>query len=282
MRIGAILSPITDVSDALHAAQAADRHGLDAVGLWDHYHSPRPEWGYVAGWTALGAIAAVTDRIRIVPSVLNNLHYQIGVLAKESAVLALASGGRFELGIGAGDWPGSFTPWGEVFPPRDERLGRLADTIVGLRALWQGDPVTLDGRWVRLAEAISTPAPASAPRVVLGVGGSRATLDAVGDLADELNVYAGPGLIEAARAREPRADGGRGAASVSVFLSWEWDKWPGDPATELAALADRGAHRALVSLGATRDEMVRRIERLAEIGNELAGRAGEGRTPDDG
>ena len=280
MRIGAVLSPVTEIDDVLHAAATADRHGLDAVGLWDHYHSARPEWGYVAGWAALGAIAAVTDRVRIVPTVLNNLHYQIGVLAKESAVLSLASSGRFELGIGAGDWPESFPPWGEGFPPRDERLGRLAETIGALRALWRGDPVTHDGRWVRLAEAISTPTPAAPPRVVLGVGSSRATLEAVGDLADELNVYAGPGLIEAART-EPRGDGDEGPA-VSVFLSWEWDKWPEDPTAELAALAGRGAARALVSLGATRDEMARRIERLAEIGEELAGGIAGGRTQDDG
>ena len=110
MQIGAILSPIIDPATAIEAACAADREGLDAVGLWDHYHSPRPEWGYVAGWSMLAALAAATERVKIVPMVLNNLHYQLGVLAKETSTLALLSGGRFELGIGAGDWPDSFPP----------------------------------------------------------------------------------------------------------------------------------------------------------------------------
>ena len=263
MRIGAILSPILDPGDvvaAARAADAADAAGLDAVGLWDHYHSPRPEWGYVAGWSMLGLLAAATERVRLVPMVLNNLHYQLGVLAKESSILALASGGRFELGIGAGDWPASFPPWGEPFPAVEERLGRLQESIAALRELWAGGEVRRDGRWVRLDGATSTPCPAELPRVVVGVGGSRRTLAVARSFADELNVYAGPGLIEEA-ADAVRADG-RGA-SVSVFLSWEWDKWPEDPSAELADLERRGATRAYVSLGATLPAMIERISILA-------------------
>ncbi len=260
MKVGAILSPVVDPRDAIAAARAADDAGLDAVGLWDHYHSPRPEWGYVAGWSMLGALAAATERVRLVPMVLNNLHYQLGVLAKESSVLSLVSGGRFELGIGAGDWPDSFPPWGERFPPVDERLGRLGESIAALRGLWAGAPVSVDGRWVHLDDATSTPAPRTPPRVVVGVGGSRRTLEAARDFADELNVYAGPGLIEEASA-VARADGT--SPAVSVFLSWEWDKWPADPAAELRALEARGATRAFVSLGAELPGMLERISILA-------------------
>ncbi len=260
MQIGAILSPIIDPVAAIEAARAADREGLDAVGLWDHYHSPRPEWGYVAGWSMLAAIAAATERVKLVPMVLNNLHFQLGVLAKETSTLALLSGGRFELGIGAGDWPDSFPPWGEPFPPVDERLGRLEESIAALRQLWTGASVQADGRWVRLAGATSTPAPAEPPRVVVGVGGSRRTLGVARRFADELNVYAGPRLIEDA-CEAVRTDGSR--PSVSVFLSWEWDKWPEDPLTELRALEARGASRAFVSLGADLPTMVERIGILA-------------------
>jgi alkanesulfonate monooxygenase SsuD/methylene tetrahydromethanopterin reductase-like flavin-dependent oxidoreductase (luciferase family) len=260
MKLGAILSPVVDTRHVIEAARAADEAGLDAVGLWDHYHSPRPEWGYAAGWSLLGAVAAATERVRIVPMVLNNLHYQLGVLAKESSILALASGGRFELGIGAGDWPASFPPWGEAFPPAEERLGRLTESVAALRALWAGEPVGMDGRWVHLDGAVSTPPPAVPPRVVVGVGGSRRTLEVAQVFADELNVYTGPGLIEEASA-VVRADGLR--PDVSVFLSWEWDKWPADPAAELRELERRGASRAFVSLGADLASMVQRISELA-------------------
>jgi alkanesulfonate monooxygenase SsuD/methylene tetrahydromethanopterin reductase-like flavin-dependent oxidoreductase (luciferase family) len=107
MRIGAVLSPVQEWPAIVEAARTADDSGLDAISFWDHYHSPKPEWGYVCGWSAYGYLAAVTSRVRLVPMVLNNLHYEPGVLAKESSILAIASGGRFELGIGAGDWPES-------------------------------------------------------------------------------------------------------------------------------------------------------------------------------
>lgn len=157
---------------------------------------------------------------------------------------------------------GSFPPWGQPFPGAEERLGRLAESVAALRKLWAGDPVSAQGRWVQLDDAISTPAPVATPRVVVGVGGSRRTLDAARAFADELNVYAGPDLIEAAMAGQ-RGDGGR--PSVSVFLSWEWDKWPADPAAELRNLEQRGASRAFVSLGAELPVMVERIASLAAL-----------------
>src|SRR5215210_7195712 len=125
VEIGAVLSPIAEWSRVAEGARAADDAGLDAIALYDHYHSLRPDWAYVCGWSAYGALAALTERVRLVPMVLNGLHYELGVLAKESSVLSIASCGRFELAIGAGDWPGSFEAWGREFPSRDERLDRL-------------------------------------------------------------------------------------------------------------------------------------------------------------
>ena len=125
MRIGAVLSPVDDWQRVVEGARAADELGFDSVSFWDHYHSPRPEWGYVCGWAAYGYLAAVTRDVRFVSMVLNALHYQLGVLAKESSMLSIASGGRFELGIGAGDWPESFAAWGHNFPSAVERLARL-------------------------------------------------------------------------------------------------------------------------------------------------------------
>jgi alkanesulfonate monooxygenase SsuD/methylene tetrahydromethanopterin reductase-like flavin-dependent oxidoreductase (luciferase family) len=258
MHIAALLTPVADWSAILEAAGAADAARLDAVGFWDHYHSAQPDWAYVAGWSALGAIAARTERVRLLPMVLNNLHYEPGVLAKESSILARLSGGRFELGIGSGDWPASFDAWGRPFPPVDERLERLVETVEALRLLWTGTPTRYAGRHVRLDGAICTPAPSVAPRVVVGVGASRRALERALPIADEVNVYDDRALIAEALARI--ADGGR-PTSLSVFLSWEWDQWPQDPTAALDALASQGVDRACVSLGS--GQMVRRIEVLA-------------------
>ncbi len=258
MRLAALLTPTPDWPAIGEAAQVADAAGVDAVGFWDHYHSAQPDWAYVSGWSALGAIAAGTTRVKLLPMVLNNLHYQPGVLAKESSVLAILSGGRFELGIGAGDWPASFAAWGEPFPHAEERLDRMIEVVEALRLAWAGGPVDYRGKHVRLHGAICTPAPPTPPRVVIGVGASRRSLARAVDVADEVNLYAEPNLLVEAQAAIASA---RRSVAASVFLPWEWDNWPVDPAGELRAWRDRGADRACVSVGGP--DMPRRIEELA-------------------
>ena len=260
MRIGAVLAPVIDVDAMLAAARRADELGFDAVGLWDHYHSPKPEWGYVAGWSAMAALAAATERVRLVHMVVNNLHFEPGVLAKETSTLALLSRGRFELGIGAGDWPESFAAWGRDYPPRQERFERLEETIAILRRAWSGQAFDFDGRFNVLRGASVTPAPEAMPRVVVGVGKSRALMESAVSYADELNVYADEAVIRDAQALAARS--GRDV-SMSLFLSWEWDKWPADPAGELRRWQELGVERALISLGGA--DMPARLEGLADL-----------------
>jgi hypothetical protein len=138
--------------------------------------------------------------------------------------------------------------------------------VHALRALWRGEPVDLAGSFLRLEAAVSTPAPPTPPRVVVGIGGSLRTLATAVTYADELNVYAGDGMVERAREAAVAADR---PISISVFLSWEWDKWPADPEEELAALAARGVDRVHVSIGAA--DMPERLHLLASIGERLAG-----------
>src|SRR5579884_2974879 len=101
MRIGVNLGPTGNWQALLKAAKRADELGFDAVGTLDHYHAEKPEWDWVSGWSLYGALAMITRKIKLTPMVLCRLNYLPGVLAKESSVLALMSGGRFELGIGA-------------------------------------------------------------------------------------------------------------------------------------------------------------------------------------
>ena len=258
MNVGAILSPVAEWDAVADAARVADDAGIDSIGFWDHYHSLRPEWGYICSWSAYGWLAAITSRVRLVPMVLNALHYELGVLAKESSVLAIASGGRFELGIGAGDWPESFAAWGVPYPDRETRMAMLEEKVAALRALWRGDPVTTAGEHVTLDGATCTPAPATPPRVVVGVGGSRRMLGRALAYADEVNVYADTDLVHDAVAAA--ASAGR-PVDVSVFLGWEFDKWPADPHGELERWSEVGATRALVNVGG--DGMPDRIRTLA-------------------
>jgi alkanesulfonate monooxygenase SsuD/methylene tetrahydromethanopterin reductase-like flavin-dependent oxidoreductase (luciferase family) len=260
VRIVAVLSPVADWPAIVEAAQLADGAGLDGIGLWDNYHSGQPDWGYIAGWSAYGALAAATTRVRLVPMVLNTLHFQPGVIAKESSTLAIASGGRFELGLGAGDWPSSFEAWGQPFPPAPRRLEALAELAEVLRLLWAGQPVTFEGEHIKLREAICTPPPTVPPEIVIGAGGSRSAIARAVPFADEINVYGDAGLVDAVRAvsaaigRSPR---------ISVFLDWSYDNWPADPKRELDDWASRGIGRVAVSIGSP--EMPDRIRILSTL-----------------
>jgi alkanesulfonate monooxygenase SsuD/methylene tetrahydromethanopterin reductase-like flavin-dependent oxidoreductase (luciferase family) len=260
MRIAAVLSPIVDFDAMLVAARRADELGFDGVGLWDHYHSPKPEWGYIAGWSAIAALAVRTTRVRLVQMVVNNLHFEPGVLAKETSTLAIASGGRFELGIGAGDWPDSFAAWGRPFPRREERISRLEESVAILRRAWTGEAFDFEGRFNNLRAACITPAPQTTPRVVVGVGRSPRLMESAVTYADELNIYADEEVVRRAQAAIARS--GRDV-TTSMFLSWEWDKWPVDPIAELERWNALGVERFFVSLGA--DDMPARLDQLGAL-----------------
>ena len=258
MDVGVILSPTGDWPAILAAARAADERGLAAVGFWDHYHSEQPGWAYVCGWSAYGAIAATTARIRLVPMVLCQLNYTLGVLAKESAILSIASGGRFELSIGAGDYPAEYAAWHQPFPGAKERIAALAETVAALRQLWQGGAVTYTGAHVRLTNAACTPVPPIAPRVVVGVGGSRRLIASAAAYADELNVYGDEAAWSFAQQQVAQA--GR-AVDLSVLL--DWGTWPSDIGAELASWQARGARRAFLTIGWHAD-LVGRVHQIAD------------------
>lgn len=244
MRVAITLSPTGDWHEVLRAARLADTLGLDAVGFWDHYHSERPEWAYVCGWSAYGALALATERIHLLPMVICRLNYATGVLAKETSVLSIVSGGRFELGIGAGDYPAEYAAWHQPYPGATERIQALEETAAALRLLWRGGLVRYEGAHVQLTDAACTPTPPAPPRVVVGVGGSRRLLRSAAGYADEINLYNDAALIDEARALI--ADAGR-TVDLSVFLHWE--RWPDDLAGELAAWAERGVSRVVVNIG---------------------------------
>lgn len=124
----------------LEAAQRADVSAIDALGFWDHFHTERQDYAPTVGWAVYGALAALTKRLRLVPMVLDRPNYSLGVLAKESSMLGVISGGRFELGIGAGDYPAEEAAWG--LPPYADaptRVAELAEAVAALRQVWTGE-----------------------------------------------------------------------------------------------------------------------------------------------
>lgn len=240
MRLGVNLGPTGDWPAMLAAAQAAEQLGFDAVGFLDHYHTDKLEWPYISGWSAYGALALATSRIHLVPLVIDRLNYLPGVLAKETATLAIISGGRFELGIGAGDYFQEARAWGLAVPDAAARIAGLQETVTALRHIWSGSNVTFEGEHLHLKDAAATPAPPAQPCVMVGAGSSQRLIRSAVHYADELNVYADNDLIRFAR---QQIDASQRAVALSVYV---WD-WPTNIAEKLAAWEDSGVSRAFLT-----------------------------------
>lgn len=264
--VGACFGPTGSWADVVAAVRHAEDMGLDTVSFWDHYHAGQPEHALICGWSVYGYLAAITSRIRFVPMVICRPNHLLGILAKESSMLQIASGGRFELGIGAGDYEGEFRAWHVPFPGADVRVEWLGESIQALRRLWRGEQVTIEGAHVVLDSACCTPVPSVPPRVVAGVGNSRRMVDSAVSWADELNVYGNEAI--ARYARERIAASGR-PIDLSVF----GDR-PDEPPTVEDLVADMtrwrefGASRYIMTYGWA-DNMKAEVESLARAGQAV-------------
>ena len=220
MRIGINIGPNGDWHDLLTMAQEAERLGFDSIGTLDHYHTEKLEWSYICGWSMYGALAMATSRIRLVPMVLDRMNYLPGVLAKEVAVLSLLSQGRFELGIGAGDFFEELQAWGLPLPDASTRITGLRETIHVVRNIWKGEFVTFEGQQLHLHNAASTPVPYASPRVIVGAGNSRRLISDAVAYTDELNVYADDATIRFALDTIKTTQRN---IPLSVFI-WDWSE----------------------------------------------------------
>ncbi|HEY7755048.1 MAG TPA: LLM class flavin-dependent oxidoreductase [Actinomycetota bacterium] len=154
-------------------ARAAEEAGFDSIHVGDHLlyrDDGRPERGPWDAWTLLAALAAVTERVRLGPLVACLAFHQPGVLARTAAAVDEISGGRLVLGVGAGWNETEFRAFGLPF---DHRVDRFAEAFAIVRGLLDGERVTLDGRFWRVADAVLLPPPARRPPIVVGSTGPR-------------------------------------------------------------------------------------------------------------
>jgi alkanesulfonate monooxygenase SsuD/methylene tetrahydromethanopterin reductase-like flavin-dependent oxidoreductase (luciferase family) len=258
--VGVTFGPTGNWDAVVRATLLAEQLALDAVGFWDHYHSMQPEWALTCGWSAYGYLAAMTTRIRFTPMVICRPNYLLGVLCKESSILQIASGGRFELGIGAGDFEGEFTAWSVPYPEAEIRIGHLAESVSALRQLWTGASVTMAGEHVHITNAACTPVPPVPPRVVIGAGSSRRVIDSAVTYADEINIYSREDV--AAYALQAIQAAGRDVA-LSIFADRPEGQIPADLPGELRHWRKLGASRYFLTLG-FEDDLEAGVRALAD------------------
>jgi alkanesulfonate monooxygenase SsuD/methylene tetrahydromethanopterin reductase-like flavin-dependent oxidoreductase (luciferase family) len=180
-RLGVFIVPdATDPAATLEQVVAAERSGLDLVGIQDHPYQRR----FFDTWTLLAYLAARTERIGLVPDVINLPLRPPAVLAKAAASLDVLSGGRLELGLGAGAfWDGVAAMGGPRRTPK-ESVDALIEAIEILRAFWSGErSVTVEGEHYQVRGAHPGPPPAHPIGIWLGAYGPR-MLRVTGRLAD--------------------------------------------------------------------------------------------------
>ena len=184
--------------EQLAVAQATEDCGFDGFFRSDHFHAgvipelgPRPP-GPTDAWLTLAALARETSRIRLGTMVTSATFRLPGHLAMQVAQVDAMSGGRVELGLGAGWFELEHTAYGFPFPPVGERFDRLEEQLEIVTGLWATAPdeqFSYEGRHYRLRDAPALPKPVQQPRppIIIGGGGPRRTPALVARFADEFN-----------------------------------------------------------------------------------------------
>ncbi|MDF3038233.1 MAG: Coenzyme F420-dependent N(5),N(10)-methylenetetrahydromethanopterin reductase, partial [Thermomicrobiales bacterium] len=180
LQFGFFLDPSTGHPErTVEIARILDDLGYDLIGVQDHPYQQK----HFDAMALMAYILGQTERVRVFPDVANLPLRSPLMLAKEAATLDQLSGGRFELGLGAGNfWDAIRAMGGPVREPR-EALAALREAILLIRAFWEGRSLRHDGAFYQALGARPGPTPAHDMGIWLGVTGPRA-LRLTGELGD--------------------------------------------------------------------------------------------------
>ncbi len=205
-------------------ATEADASGFDTVMVMDHFYQlpmlGPPEREMMECYTLLGALAAHTTTARLSALVTGNTYRNPALLAKAITTLDVISGGRAQLGIGAGWFEEEHQSLGFEFGTFTDRFEKLEEALQIIIGMLAGERPTLEGKWYRAADAINSPAPLSRIPIMVGGSGEKKTLRLVAQYADESNLTAPldevPRKLDALAAHCERL--GRDRSEITVSL----------------------------------------------------------------
>jgi F420-dependent oxidoreductase-like protein len=175
--------------DWLGLARACEEHGVPALFRSDHYLAIGSDGGSLDAWSTVNALAAVTSTLRLGTLVSPATFRHPSVLAKSAVTADHVSGGRVEIGMGAGWFEDEHRAYGFEFHDRSTRLELFAEQLEIVHRLLTEERTSFSGRHYRLEDCPALPKPVQRPRPPLLVGGSagRGTLDPAVRFADEYN-----------------------------------------------------------------------------------------------
>ena len=181
--------------DLLRVARTAEELGYSAFFRSDHYLGIGTEGlpGPTDAWVTLAGLARETSTIRLGTLMTSATFRLPGPLAISVAQVDQMSGGRVELGIGAGWFEDEHTAYGIPFPSTGERFSRLEESLAVVTGLWTtppGETFTFDGEYYQLTDSPALPKPTQSPRppVLVGGKGRRRTPLLAARYADEFNI----------------------------------------------------------------------------------------------
>jgi F420-dependent oxidoreductase-like protein len=164
--------------DLVQRADAGDR--WESVWVYDHFHSvPEPNGEAVhEAWSLMNAFGAVTRHVRLGQMCTCMAYRNPAYLAKVATTADVVSGGRVEMGIGAGWYEHEWRAYGYGFPRAGERLGMLDEGVRIFRDMWTTGTATLHGRYYDVDGATLSPLPlqAGGPPLWIAGGGEKVTL----------------------------------------------------------------------------------------------------------
>jgi F420-dependent oxidoreductase-like protein len=173
-------------------ASEADQSGFDTVMVMDHFYQlpmlGPPELEMMECYTLLAALAQHTHTVRLSALVTGNTYRNPALLAKTVTTLDIVSGGRAQLGIGAGWFEEEHRSLGFEFGTFTDRFEKLEEALQIIMGMLAGEKPSLDGRWYQVSEAINSPAPLGRIPIMIGGGGEKKTLRLVAQYADESNL----------------------------------------------------------------------------------------------
>jgi F420-dependent oxidoreductase-like protein len=184
----------------LGVAQAAEDGPFESVWVFDHFHTvpvPTQEATHEA-WTLMAALAAATGRVRLGQMCTCMGYRNPAYLAKVAATVDVISGGRAEMGIGAGWYEHEWRAYGYGFPGAGDRIGMLDEGVQIMRQLWTTGTASLDGKHYQVDGAICQPLPLQDGGIPLWIagGGEKKTLRIAARYAKYTNFDGTPDVFQ--------------------------------------------------------------------------------------
>ena len=258
---------------ALAVVRACEGADLDSVWMADHFmfvdeDHPDEEVPVLECFVTLGAMAAVTERIRIGQLVVGAPYRNPALLAKACTTLDVISHGRSIIGLGAAWHEPEFAAYGWPFPPLRERFEMLEEAVQVVDRMLTQRPASFAGKHYTVTDAYNDPRPVQQPRppVLIGGSGEKVTLRLVAAHADMCNVGGDPAEVErlfgvlAAHCEavgRPFEEITR-CNHVSILVAAD--------ETELATKLQR--HPDFAGIAGTPDTVVERLREYAAVGSE--------------